>query len=150
MTCDTASIAAGQADTVRIRTRPASTSDLGARASVTTSSIDPRPGNNFAGVMPGVDAWSTRSDRRWSTGTAPDTNITAPRRQDEHKAPFRLFRGTASDVGTGVSAVEVAVQVVDRGDCMSLTNSRGRFAPVPCSAAQVAQGDRHDSAGATG
>ena len=132
VTCDTAAIAAAQADTVRIRTLPASTSDLGARASVTTASIDPRPGNNFAGVMP----WVTVVDPQRPPvvdRTAPDTNITAPRPRAS-KGAFRLFRGTASDVGTGVSAVEVAVQVVDRGDCMSLTNSRGRFAPVPCSA----------------
>ena len=131
VTCDTDAIPAGQSDTIQVRTIPASTSDLGARANATTLSTDPRPANNFAGATPDVVVADPQPPPPPTDDSAPDTNISAPGARPR-RGSFRLVEGTAIDVGTGVARVEVALQRVDRGACTSLVNSRGRFTRRPC------------------
>jgi hypothetical protein len=133
ITCNTSLIAPGRAEVVQVRTLPASTSDLGARADVTSLSTDLHPGNNFAAATPDIVVVDPFPPPLPPDTTAPDTNITAPR-SSTRAGSFRLFKGTAFDAGSGVSGVEIAVQRTD-GGCMSLTGPRARFGKAqPCSA----------------
>jgi hypothetical protein len=132
VTCNTGAITSGRADVVQLRALPASTSDLGARANVTSLSTDLHPANNFAAATPDVVVVDPFPPPPPPDTTPPDTDITAPR-SSTRTGSFRLFKGRAFDSGSGVTGVEIAVQRTD-GGCMSLTGPRGRFGKAqPCS-----------------
>jgi hypothetical protein len=130
VTCDAALIPVGGSDTVRITTKPASTSDLGARGNVTTFSTDPRLGNNFAAVTPQVVVADPQPPPPPEDRTPPDTTIISPAGTVRARS-FRVFRGRATDGGSGVQFVQVALQRVRRGRCQSL-DSGGRFRTFGC------------------
>jgi hypothetical protein len=129
--CDIDTIAPGRAEVVQVRTLPASTSDLGARANATSASTDLHPNNNFAAATPEIVVVDPQPPPPAGDTTPPDTQIVAPRPR-ESAGTFRLFRGTASDVGSGIDHVEIAVQRTD-GGCRALTGPSARFSqPRPC------------------
>jgi hypothetical protein len=129
--CDIDAIAPGRAEVVQVRTQPASTSDLGARANATSVSTDLHPNNNFAAATPEIVVVDPQPPPPGGDTTPPDTRIVAPGPRQRAGA-FRRFRGTASDVGSGIDHVEIAVQRTD-GGCRALTGPSGRFSgPRPC------------------
>jgi hypothetical protein len=129
--CDIDAIAPGRAEVVQVRTQPASTSDLGARANATSVSTDLHPNNNFAAATPEIVVVDPQPPPPATDTTQPDSLIASPG-PGKRLTAFRLFRGTASDVGSGIDHVEIAVQRTD-GGCRALTGPSGRFSrPRPC------------------
>jgi hypothetical protein len=131
--CNIDAIDSGRAEVVQVRTLPASTSDLGARANATSASTDLHPNNNFAAATPEIVVVDPQQPPPSADAVPPDTRITNPGSSGRVRR-LTAFKGIATDVGTGVKSVDIAVQSTD-GGCRALTGPSGRFAqPAPCTA----------------
>jgi hypothetical protein len=142
--CNFGELPPGGRASVEVRAQPASVEDLGFEARSSSDKTDPDPTDNFQFKQPAIvhvtpgppppgnDGTPGNDDKPpESDRTPPDSDISAPGGRVKGKT-FRAFRGTASDQGSGVAAVEIAVVRVSGGRCTWLRGRTARFARGNC------------------